>query len=500
MNLRAQWSLARKNLESTDVGFFLLRVTVFLGGLGWLVFSSLPPQEFSAVLNIYIYYFFYNFFIYVLIFLKPQKIRRIYFLGLVFDLLFVFLLVKNTGGFESNFYLGFYLLTALNTFYYGLACGIGLAAVSSLVYLAGGSFDFEAIQWTDYALRVSFLFLIAVPLGFLSEKLRADKTKIESLHCELEKSIFDLSKTQQRLVESEKLSALGRLTADVAHEIRNPLTGVGGFARRLYKIASDGTKEKEYAELIVSEVDKLEKTLKDVLIFSRDARFYLELAHLDDVVDSSLKEFSAIFEEQNIEVKKDYRAAQCKALLDRDQVKQALYNFIINALDAMSGKGTLIVRTYIEFLNDIDYIAVDICDNGKGIPAENIKLIFEPFYSTKAIGVGTGLGLSICKKIMDEHSGMIKVRSKLNEGSTFTLYFPLQREEDRGKIKCWQYRGCGIENDRERTCSAYPNFGRVCWAVAGTFSEGKVQGIYAQKIKDCRQCPFYQEVAVRKSV
>jgi hypothetical protein len=121
-------------------------------------------------------------------------------------------------------------------------------------------------------------------------------------------------------------------------------------------------------------------------------------------------------------------------------------------------------------------------------------LIFEPFFSTKEIGHGTGLGLSITRKIIEEHGGFIGAESIVEKGSTFSLYFPYQSEEDSLKVKCWEYMKCGRDKDSTIRCPAYPDFGRICWAVAGTFCEAKVQGTFAQKYEDCRRCGFHQKI------
>lgn len=92
-------------------------------------------------------------------------------------------------------------------------------------------------------------------------------------------------------------------------------------------------------------------------------------------------------------------------------------------------------------------------------------------FTTKEIGRGTGLGLPLCKKIMDEHNRLIRASSTVGKGSFFTLYFPYQSKKEDAKAKCWEYLKCGIEGDKERTCPAYPDFGRICWAIAGTFCE-----------------------------
>ena len=95
---------------------------------------------------------------------------------------------------------------------------------------------------------------------------------------------------------------------------------------------------------------------------------------------------------------------------------------------------------------------------------------------------------------MEEHGGFVKVESVEGEGTSFTLYFPFQSEEESAQVKCWEYMKCGRDKDCSMKCPAYPNFGRICWAVAGTFCEGKIQGTFAQKYEDCKKCEFYQKM------
>jgi hypothetical protein len=135
-----------------------------------------------------------------------------------------------------------------------------------------------------------------------------------------------------------------------------------------------------------------------------------------------------------------------------------------------------------------------VSDSGFGIAPEELPLIFEPFFSTKTSIHGTGLGLSITRKIMEEHGGFIKAENVAGGGSAFTLYFPFQSDEESMEVKCWEYMKCGRDKDASLKCPSYPNFGRVCWAVAGTFCEGKVQGTFAQKYENCKKCEFYKKV------
>jgi len=329
----------------------------------------------------------------------------------------------------------------------------------------------------------------------MTQELKTARARMEdwtaSLEREIAKKTIELKKSQDKLIQAEKLSALGRLTADVAHEIRNPLTAIGGFARRLYKSAAEG-KEKERAEVIVSEVDRLEKILRDVLTFSRDARSNLEKHPIGELVFDVVKMHENVCSEQSVSVEVMIEQGLPPVLMDRDQVRQALTNLIANALDAMLRGGTLKITTGSEVLHDVRYVFLKVSDTGQGIAADKLPLIFEPFFTTKEIGHGTGLGLSITNKIMEEHGGFIRAESTVGAGSAFSLYFPQQGEVESREIKCWEYMKCGRDRDATTKCPAYPNFGRICWAVAGTFCEGKVQGTFAQKYADCRKCDFYQ--------
>jgi two-component system, NtrC family, sensor kinase len=338
--------------------------------------------------------------------------------------------------------------------------------------------------------------VLAGTFNLMTKDLEAARERADNwtqmLEAEVAKKVAELKKSQDKLFQAEKLASLGRLTADVAHEIRNPLTAVGGFAHRLYKIV-EGEKQKEYAEVVITEVDRLEKILKDVLTFSRDARFHLERRPLEEAVHEVVKVYEGVCREQSIEVDVQIAEDLPPVLIDKDQVKQALTNLVTNAMDAMQKGGTLTISEGHEEINDVTYVFLRVSDTGPGIPEEKLPLIFEPFFSTKEIH-GTGLGLSITRKIIEEHGGLIKAESVGGKGATISLYFPFQSEEDAMQEKCWEYMKCGRDKDSALKCPAYPNFGRTCWAVAGTFCEGKAQGTFAQKYESCKKCEFYQKM------
>jgi two-component system NtrC family sensor kinase len=336
---------------------------------------------------------------------------------------------------------------------------------------------------------------LARTFNSMTEELSTARHRMEkwtqSLEDEVAKRGDEIKKAHNKLLQAEKFAALGRLTSEIAHEIRNPLTALGGFGRRLQKIAIE-EREKEYADIVVSEVNRLEHILKEVMAFSREARPNLERQPVTDAVKESLTTFSSIIDDNSINVNTALDA-RLPVLMDKEQVRQAANNLISNAIDAMPGGGTLEVSTAREELNSITYVAMHVSNTGEDIPDDKLNLIFEPFYTTK-IGHGTGLGLSISKKIMEEHGGFIRAENMDGGGVTVSLYFPFQDEADLSKTPCWEFMQCGRDKGNTARCPAYPNFGRVCWVVAGTFCEGKVQGAFAQKYEDCRKCDFYKKV------
>jgi two-component system, NtrC family, sensor kinase len=338
---------------------------------------------------------------------------------------------------------------------------------------------------------------LASTFNAMTRELAESRKKMENWTRSLEEGIAEkaeeLKRSQGKLIQAEKLASLGRMTADVAHEIRNPLTALGGFARRLDKIV-EGEKEKEYTGIMVAEVARLEKILRDVLTFSRDARSNFELGDLEGVVHDSIKVYGNLCREHSITIAVNREEGLMPVLLDRDQVKQAFDNLMSNALDAMPAGGVLSITAGREEMHEVTFMFLQLTDTGSGISASNLPLIFEPFFTTKKIGHGTGLGLSITRKIMEEHGGFIQANSVEGEGSTFTMYFPYQSAEDSVQVQCWEYMKCGRENDCSIKCPAFPNFGRICWVVAGTFCEGKIQGTFAQKYEDCTKCEFHRVV------
>jgi PAS domain S-box-containing protein len=231
------------------------------------------------------------------------------------------------------------------------------------------------------------------------------------------------NRLKEELAETEKLTALGRMTANVAHEIRNPLTAIGGFARRLDRKLLEGSKEKQYAAFIVEEVGRLEGILRDILSFSRGSSPRRETCDIRSLVEEGLRIFVEACKERSISIRRSFHDVAPIAG-DNERILEVVENLISNAIDAMPGGGELAITTGSASLKGVPYATITVSDTGEGIRDEDLPRIFEPFFTTKISPKGVGLGLPIVKKFMEDHGGLIDVKSRVGTGTTFVLYFP----------------------------------------------------------------------------
>ena len=228
---------------------------------------------------------------------------------------------------------------------------------------------------------------------------------------------------QRQLAQAEKLAALGRFTANSADEIRNPLTSVGGFARRLDRTIPADSKEKEYTGIIIAETTRLEKILKNILTFSRETRPKFEKNDLSEVIERVLMMNEGLCRKRSIAIEKRIEDIP-RFYFDKDLIIEALENIILNAVDSMPDGGALKIATEKEAGVANDLVHIKIQDTGVGISADRIEMIFEPFFTTKVTEQGTGLGLSITRKIMETLNGTVDFQSELGKGSIVTLTLP----------------------------------------------------------------------------
>ncbi len=228
---------------------------------------------------------------------------------------------------------------------------------------------------------------------------------------------------ERQLLRSEKLVSLGKLSAVIAHEINQPLTGVLTFAHLLKKKFRDDEPTLKDLEIIVRETTRIKGIVQGVLDFARETPMEKEARHIEEVLDQTLE---IIIHQQRffgITLNKEYDPAIPEVIVDPHLMEQVFMNIILNAVDAMSGSGTLTVRTR----KAKDWLEVEFVDTGCGMPEDILDKIFDPFFTTKdsTEGMGMGLGLSVSYGIVKNHNGDILVSSKVGSGTTFTIRLPL---------------------------------------------------------------------------
>jgi signal transduction histidine kinase len=249
---------------------------------------------------------------------------------------------------------------------------------------------------------------------------------------ELTVSYNQLAKTKQALMQSEKLASMGQLAAGVAHELNNPLGVVLLYAHLLAEQCDKDSRVFADAKMITEQADRCKKIVGGLLNFARKNKPFFRQTGLVRLIDNYFKTAPL---PKGVALRIEHSGEDLQAEMDPDQIIQVLSNLVTNALEAMSGGGSLTVRTFRER----ESVAFSVTDTGCGIKQENFKKIFEPFFTTKQIGKGTGLGLAVSYGIIKVHRGNITVESNSDPakgptGSTFAVKLP-RVAKDAGAIK-----------------------------------------------------------------
>ena len=250
-----------------------------------------------------------------------------------------------------------------------------------------------------------------------------------SLYESLEGALDTVRTTQDQLMQSEKLMALGEMAARIAHEIKNPLTAIGGFARRIAspKPGRGAPPVERYARIILKEVERLERIIDETLYFSREMAPTFRVANLNNEIREALLMFREELEEARIATVIDLSPDLPLISADPDQLRQVLWNLVSNAIQAMGGSGTLTVATRTSLPEEGTGVVFQVSDTGGGISHDVVHNIFNPFFTTKA--KGTGLGLAIVHAIVEKHGGTIHLDNREGVGVTFSIFLPLLPKE-----------------------------------------------------------------------
>ena len=236
----------------------------------------------------------------------------------------------------------------------------------------------------------------------------------------LEDKIDQLTETQQRLIRSEKLAAIGSMSSYVAHEIRNPLVTIGGFAKTLSRFTFTDAKIKVNIDIIIEEVKHLEKILNNITDFAKPSKPEKIDVQLCEIMENTCLLMENYFQEKHITLQKKYETGVPEAPVDPTQIKQVFLNILMNAVESMPDGGKLDVK--IKYIDGS--VKIYIVDAGKGMKQDVLQNIYDPFFTTKPSG--TGVGLSVSLKIIEDHGGTIDAISEQGKGTTMLLTLPIK--------------------------------------------------------------------------
>ena len=254
-----------------------------------------------------------------------------------------------------------------------------------------------------------------------------------TLEEKVEKRTRELRVAEAEAARGEKLASVGLLAAGIAHELNNPLTGILTFSHLIREKMPDGSPDAEDLDLVIRETKRCAAIIRRLLDFAREKTPEKKFADLNQIIEDTVRIVERPANLRDIEITMDLDRDLPPAWVDADLIKQVIMNMLVNAQHAIEEKGSITIRSGRAPVamspepgaKPVPMVELSIIDTGCGIPEKNLKRIFDPFFTSKALGKGTGLGLSVSHGIVSAHGGSIKVESTVAEGSTFRVYLPV---------------------------------------------------------------------------
>ncbi|NOY78026.1 MAG: sensor histidine kinase [Calditrichaeota bacterium] len=325
----------------------------------------------------------------------------------------------------------YFIPIILAAFWYDLAGALTTSLIISLVYLPhvifqwGGSFSFNSSR----ILMILLYNIIALVTGYLAQREKQERAryqeaaeKLDDSYERLKAQSDQLRLIEEKLRQTERLSTLGELTASLAHEVRNPLGSIKGVAEILSEEYAESGKNREFVDILQTEVSRLNEVVGNYLNFARTNRVQKKPTNIVEVLQSTLALVRVKINHAGIRMRIHLPEEEVPVLGDEHLLRQALLNLVLNAINAMPNGGDLAVN-----LNEKEEL-VEIClkDSGTGIPRNKMKDIFRVFYTTRESG--TGLGLPISKRIIEEHGGKLLLKSEYQKGTQAIIILPKMTE------------------------------------------------------------------------
>jgi two-component system sensor histidine kinase HydH len=363
--------------------------------------------------------------------------KRGVFYVILLKILLATLLLDHTEeiGINSAYYGIYYLPVVTAALYCGPLATLvwtlaASAAYCSYLYPAMQEYELTPEAFEYLGLRILFFFLAAMVVNRFSQQSRHQTELYRELAERLAETNRRLEQAQAEARRSERLAALGQLSAGLAHEIRNPLGVIKGSAEMLtQKLQASDELPRELAGYISTEVNRLSALVTEFLDFARPLHAQLEPGEITRILDRALETVADRWKGKTVRVARNYADALPLIPLDESLCEQAFLNLVQNAYEAMEETGgTLRVEVRTGTHDGEEGVEVLLSDTGSGVPKELLEEIFNPFVTTKKTGVG--LGLSIVSKIVDGHHGFIHVENRPQGGAVFTLFFPLAEKQE----------------------------------------------------------------------
>jgi signal transduction histidine kinase len=428
-----------------ETSFVVLRALAMLGGMVAILLVPHPPEHQPYLGSLAWSFVAYKVCLFAAIWAWPAKLRAILLASVCLDLAFVSLFVWFGGGAESHFYLLFYLLVALVAAQFTPWVGLATAGAAGGLYAVATMGHGAESDWHHLVARVATFFLLAASLGYLSQRERMARARVEELNrilqenqTRLEDAYRELQAAQVRLVQSERLATIGQMSAKVSHEVRNPLSSISLNVELLEDELSALPHERRaeaghLVRAIRSQVDTLSAVTEGYLGFARLPKPRLQEVSLGPVIADLADFVREELRARRVQLVVDAESGLPAVRVDPGQIRQALLNLIRNAAEAMPEGGTLTVRAGtasgtrdsgrgVNQDSRARFVEVAVTDAGTGIAPEDLERVFEPFFTSK-VG-GTGLGLAISREIVVEHGGTLVCESAPGNGATFRLTLP----------------------------------------------------------------------------
>jgi two-component system, NtrC family, sensor histidine kinase HydH len=337
-----------------------------------------------------------------------------------------YLLIGFTGGISSTYYVTLLLpvvsaATTLSPAGTTLITALAIAAyISFLLLLDWTRYELTRFAVGELGIRVVFLPVVAFLTQQLADANRVEAKKYQAVAEQLEAANRNLQEAEAAVRRSERLVALGQLTAGLAHELRNPLGTMRASAELLVKrVNAEDEITRELAGFISSEVDRTNSLITRFLEFARPLRLRREATDITLALDEAIRELERHQPPFEIAIHRNYAPEVPPINIDRELMVRVFYNLLLNAAQASPRHAAITAKTRLRE----NVAEISILDRGAGIPKEHMENIFNPFFTTKTDGVG--LGLAIVSKIVDEHGGSLRVETDPGRGSSFQIFLPL---------------------------------------------------------------------------